>query len=285
MPSVSSEHASLTLRGRRVVRELRQLREDLGWTLEEAAERSHISAATISRTENGEGLRAANVAALLAAYGVGGTELRRLMTLARQSRRKGWWSGVDEAVMSPPYKDLAEIEEEATWKRGFEPLMIPGLLQTEEYARLTLDASLPYLSDEQRAEKLAIRMKRQERLGRIEFSPVVLEEVLRRPVGGRHVMREQLGRLLDEQISHGVEFRVLSVSVGMHSGIMGGFSFLGGFDPLDAVVAFIETPSGEACFEDEATVDLFQRRFRLLEGEALGVVESRRLVEGIRKKM
>lgn len=285
MRAVAAERVRLALRGRRVVRELRELRGRLGWTLEEAAERSQISAATISRTENGESLRVGNVAALLAAYGVTGDDLRRLMTLTREARRQGWWTGVDEAVMSPPYKDLAELEQEAAWKCSFEPLMVPGLLQTEDYARLALEASHPYLTEEQLVEKLAVRMKRQERLGRFEFAVILLEEVLRRPAGGPEVMRAQLARMLEASSSNYVELRVVALASGIHPGIMGGFSFLGGFDPVDAVVAYIETASGEACFEDQATVGLFQRRYQLLQAVALGIAESRDLIEQLRQRL
>lgn len=280
--AVAAERPRLSLRARRVVRELRQRREALGWTLDEAASHSGLSPATISRTENGESLRAPNVTALLTAYGAEGADVQALLALTRQANKQGWWTGIDEAVMSPPYQDLAELEEEASWKRSFEPLMIPGLLQTPRYAAISLAATAPQLTEEQRAEKVEIRMKRQGRLGRFEFTAVLLEEVLRRPAGTPSVMKEQLGRLVEASLAGHVELRVLSVPAGMHPGIMGAFSFLGGFTPVDAVVAYAETAFGDACYEDDATTTLITDRFRRLLDLTKNPDESRRLVEKIR---
>lgn len=271
-----------SMRARRVVRELRQRRESLRWTLDEAAAHSLISPATISRTESGEGLRAANVVTLLTAYGATPQEIQALLALTKQAHRRGWWTGVDEAVMSPPYRDLAEVEEEAAWRRSFEPLTIPALLQTQQYAEIAIAATEPNLSEKQRAEKVEIRIKRQGRLGRLEFNPILLEEVLLRPVGPPPVMKEQLGRLVEASLTGHAELRVLPTRAGLHPGILGAFSFLGGFTPIDGVVVYVETASGEACFEDDDTVHRIEQRYDKLLDMALGPDDSRRLIEKIR---
>jgi transcriptional regulator with XRE-family HTH domain len=279
---VPRERTPLALRGRRVVRELREYRESLRWTLDEAAQRSGLSPATISRTENGESLRAPNVSALLAAYGASRAETQRLLNLARNSRQQGWWASVDDAVMSAPYKDLAELEQEAAWKRSFEPLMIPGLLQTEDYARLAIAATVSHLTEEQQAEKLSIRLKRQERIGELQFSVITLEETLRRPVGGAEVMRAQLAKLLEVSATQRVELRAISMASGMHPGLMGAFTLLGGF-PFGALVAYVETASGEGCFEDGSTVGLLQRRYESLEQVALDPARTRDLIAEVQQ--
>jgi len=279
---VSTGRHRSSLRTRRVVRELRHRRESLGWTLDQAAERSLISPATISRTESGAGLRPANVVALLTAYGATPAEIQTLLELTKQAHRPGWWTSVDDAVMSPTYRDLAEYEAEADWKRTFDPLAIPTLLQTQRYAETAIAVTEPQLSVDQRAEKVAIRMKRQERLGELWLQAIVLEEVLRRPVGDSSLMDEQLARLEEESHNGRAEVRVLPIAAGMHPGVMGGFSFLGGFMPVDVVAVYVDNASGEACFEDHATVHRIQRRYEQLEEMALSPDDTLQLVAQIR---
>ncbi|MGL5811472.1 MAG: helix-turn-helix domain-containing protein [Nocardioides sp.] len=272
----------LSLRGRRVVNELVKRREALGWTLERAAIRSGISSATISRTENGEGLRAANVAALLAAYGAKAGEIQILVTLTKQARRRGWWATLDEAVMSVEYQDLAELEQEANWKKSFDGLLIPGLLQTKRYAELCVAATAARLSKDQQSERVEVRIRRQERLGHLEYSPILLEEVLRRPVGSASLMREQLSRLLEAVDEGHADLRVIPVSAGLHPGVLGSFSFLGGFSPVDATVAYVETPFAEMVYQDEKIVQRIQGSYDELSRLALDVGQSRQLVDRIR---
>jgi transcriptional regulator with XRE-family HTH domain len=279
--SVSSNR--LSLRARRVVRELRRRRDELGWTLEEAAARSHISPATISRTENGEGLRAANVAALLTAYGVATEKIQAFVTMTKQARRSGWWTGIDEAVMSRPYQDLAELEQEAAWKHSFDPQLVPGLLQTERYATAVVAATAQHLSAKQRAEKVEIRLRRQQRLGDLTFGCVVLEEVLRRPMGSPAVMAEQLRRLADASLAGDADLRVVPINVGAHAGLeLSGFSLLGGFTPIDTTVLYVETESDDACVEDAEQVDDMKRRYDAILSLALDSVETRELVDKVR---
>jgi transcriptional regulator with XRE-family HTH domain len=285
MPTAASGRAPLTVRGRRVVRELRRLREELGWTLEEAAAHSHISAATVSRMENGDSLRVVNVAALLSAYGVTGQSKQHLVALAKQAKHRGWWSGIDESVMSWPYKDLAELEQEATWKKSFEPLVVPGLLQTAEYADSVLRAISRGQSEEAYAEIVAVRMRRQERVGELDFTVLLLEEVLRRRFGDTQVMVEQLERLLEESTAKKVEIKVLPYSANSHPGILGNFSLLGGFTPLGDVVASVEAPSGMMLFEDDDTIFQLRKQYEALDAESLTVPRSRRLIERVRKDL
>jgi transcriptional regulator with XRE-family HTH domain len=284
MTSTTPGRNPLTVRGRRVVRELRRLRREREWTLDEAAEHSGLSAATISRTENGESLRPVNVTALLAAYGVTGELLRQLTALARQARRKGWWSGIDESVMSWPYKDLAELEQEATWKHSYEPLIVPGLLQTPEYADAILEVIYRGLPEENLSEYVAVRMKRQEQIRELTFSVLLLEEVLRAPLGKKGVMKGQLERLLEESLSDRVDIRVIPHLTGSCFRVIGNFSFLGGFSPLDAVVAFVEAQPGIMVYEDDETILRLRQQYEALLAQSLDLPQSRRLIERIRKE-
>jgi transcriptional regulator with XRE-family HTH domain len=271
----------MTLRGRRVVRELRELRAQRGLSLEAVAKITGLSAATVSRIENREEgkLRPVNVKALLDTYGVDDEATQRLMQWTRESQQRGWWTGVDDKVMSAPYKDLAALEQEATLKRSFEPV-VPGLLQTRGYAAATLLAIDPDLSDEQRADRIGIRLKRQERLGTLQLAVILPEEALLRPFGGPAVMRDQLRHLLDVTAAGLATVQLLPLSLGAHQGMLGPFSVLS-FEPPDEDVAYVEASSGEACFEDEATVARFSRRHEALSAMAMDPEESRDLIAQI----
>jgi transcriptional regulator with XRE-family HTH domain len=281
---VSQASQRLSLRARRVVNELRARRERLGLTLDQAAERSSLSPATISRTENGEGVRPANVAALLTAYGVGVAEIQRFVALAKKAKERGWWTSADEAVMSASYQYLAELEQEASWIHSFSPLVIPGLLQTEQYAHQTIATTwAERLNPQQQTELVQVRMKRQERLGQFEYVTILLEEVLLRLAGLPSLKDEQLQKLLDIAAEGHCELQILPIKVGIHPGITGGFSVLGGFEPADTVVAYYDTPNGDASFEGEAGRAPLQREFKQLREVALDSDNSLKLISKLKE--
>lgn len=269
----------MTLRGRRVVRELRQLRATRGLSLDAVAELTGLSPATVSRIENREEgrLRTVNVRALLDAYGVDAGFAERMLQWTRESQHRGWWASVDDTLMSAPYKDLAALEEETVAKLSVEPLFVPGLLQTEEYASAVLAALDPELTETQRDELVEVRIRRQERLGMLELKAVIPEEVLHRPVGGPEAMGRQLRHLLEATERTRTTLSVVPYAAGAHIGMRGGFSILG-FEPPDEDVVYVEASSGEACFESTSVVEDFRHRFAELSGSALGPAASRRLI-------
>src|SRR5690349_21859591 len=120
-----------TLRARRVAAELGRMRGERGLTLEDVAEQTGLSSTTISRIENRDvSPRSVNVRALLNAYGVDATLAEQVLSWTKDASEKGWWVSVDKKVMTAPYRDLTALEQDASRKLSFEPLVIPGLLQT-----------------------------------------------------------------------------------------------------------------------------------------------------------
>jgi Domain of unknown function (DUF5753) len=178
------------------------------------------------------------------------------------------------------FADWAGLEACASRLRWFEPLVVPGLLQTEEYARAVFRTRFG-VTEEEVSEKVAARLKRQEMLER-DHPPqvwIILDEpVLRRPVGGRHVMAEQVGRLARAAQRPNVRIEVIPAGAGAHEG-----AYAGGFGMADFEAApsagYQEAAAGGQVLEDPARVAVLSTAWDTLTGEALPRVASVALLE------
>ena len=208
---------------------LRRLRTDIGLSREEAAEAIRASAWKIHRLENGQvGFKQRDLVDLLERYGVTDPdEIEELLTLAREANVPGWWQHYGD-VLPQWFRTYVDLESAATLIRTYEGMFVPGLLQTDDYMRAVIrDASLE--SSEEVGRRVRLRMARQTLLTR-EHPPrlwaVVDEAALRRPVGGREVMRGQLERLIDATKLPNVTLQILPFGAGAHSAMVGAFSIL-----------------------------------------------------------
>src|SRR5262249_35290743 len=200
MARSSNPEQNPTLRARRLALELLRRREAAGLTREEAARQLEWSTSTIFRIETGRSRpQPGNVRVLLELYGVTGPERDGLIRLAREARQPGWWHSFRD-VLPNPYEVYIGLEAGAASIRNFEPNVVPGLLQTEEYARQTFRNGPRELDREEIERRVQVRTERQHVLAR-EDRPrlwaVVDEAVVRRVVGGPEVMREQLRHLIE----------------------------------------------------------------------------------------
>ncbi|MFC4496021.1 helix-turn-helix domain-containing protein [Streptomyces ovatisporus] len=180
--------------------QLRRLREQRGITREAAGDAIRGSHAKISRLELGRvGCKERDVADLLSLYGVTDAEEREeYLVLARQSGNPGWWQKYSD-VMSPWFDRLIGLEEAASVIRMYEVQFIPGLLQTEDYARAVMRLGHPRASTEEIERRVGLRSDRQAILTGPhgpKLWAVVDEAALQRPLGGPAVMRQQIKRLL-----------------------------------------------------------------------------------------
>jgi DNA-binding XRE family transcriptional regulator len=211
-------------------RQLQTLREKAGMSYEQAADTIYASAWTLRRMEKAEvGLKLNYVKSLLMAYGI--TDVRDIDTfldLAREANKPGWWHSYTD-VLPAWFRVFPGLEQAAELIRGYEPHCIPGLLQTEEYARALTAAGYPNASSEETARRVALRMARQQILSRPEpprLWVVIDEAVLRRPVGGTAVMSAQLGQLIEATAQPNVTLQVLPLAVGAHPVMYGMFHLL-----------------------------------------------------------
>jgi len=268
---------------RQLLAELRRLRPDHVHTQRQVAEALDWSPSKVTRIENGAvSLSVTDLRALLGYYGVAEPALvERLVDLARRSRRARSPFAAYADVFAPVALRFFDFEHSASWIGEVELLVVPGLLQTEEYARALM--SVHELGPEKTERFVGSRRVRQELLDRAdapELSFVVDESVLLRAVGGRAVMRAQLQRLLDLAERPHVAIRVLPLALGEHVGLRGPFVLLKFDGTNDPDVVYIEQRRGDALFQDEVEVITnHQRLFLELERRAAHPDELRGYVE------
>src|ERR1700733_6123329 len=239
---------------------LRRLREEAGMTTERAALSLRGSHSKISRMEHGRvGFKERDIADLLALYGVGpGDEREALLKLAREANTAGWWQAYADILPHwvEPYFGL---EAAASFIREYELQFVPGLLQTEEYARAVI--RLGTLTSEDEIDRRAkARMSRQEILDR-EHPPkvwAVLDEgALHRVIGGPEVMRAQLLHLMDMCDHPAVTLQILPFSAGAHRAMGGPFTILRYTEPDLRDVVYIEQLTSALYLDNATEVDAY----------------------------
>jgi Domain of unknown function (DUF5753)/Helix-turn-helix domain len=210
--------------------QLRRLRTDAGLSREQAGEAIRASEWKIHRLENGQvGFKERDIIDLLRLYGVADpTEVAEFVALAREANSPGWWQHYGD-VLPPWFRTYVDLESVATLIRTYEGQFIPGLLQTDAYMRAVVQGAHLDESAEEAGRRVRLRMARQTLLTR-EQPPrlwaVVDEAAMRRPVGGREVMRGQLERLIEAAKLPNVTLQVLAFDAGAHPAMVGSFSVL-----------------------------------------------------------
>lgn len=239
-----TQRRSPTIRRRRLGAELRRRRESAGVTIENVADRMECSASKISRIETGHtSATPRDVRDMLGIYGVSGDECEELVQISREARQKGWWHPYS-TVLTGAYVGL---EAAADSIRAYEQQVVPGLLQTEEYARAMIRAARPDISANEVERRVSVRLGRQSLLTQddpIDLWVVLDEAVVSRPVGGDAVMRAQLRRLVEAADLPNVTIQVLPFEAGAHAGMDGTFAILDFPEPGDPDVVFAENATG-----------------------------------------
>jgi hypothetical protein len=219
-----------TVRRMLVGAQLRRLRTDSGLSREQAGEAIRASEWKIHRLENGQvGFKDRDVVDLLRLYGVDDPgEVASFLVLAREANAPGWWHHFGD-LLPPWFRAYVDLEAAASLIRTYEGQFVPGLLQTEDYLRAVVGGAQLNESPEEAERRVALRLGRQQLLTR-EGAPrlwaVVDEAALRRPVGGREVMRAQLERLAEATELPNVTLQVLPLEAGAHPAMVGAFSIL-----------------------------------------------------------
>ncbi|MFC9457487.1 helix-turn-helix domain-containing protein [Streptomyces sp. NPDC058430] len=211
-------------------RRLQDLRERAGLKREEAAKVLRVAPATVRRMEMAEvGLKIPYLQLLLKSYGVTDEEADAFVRLAEEANKPGWWQRFHD-ILPGWFSMYVSLEGAASLIRSYEPHFVPGLLQTEDYARGVLRSGAvgrTLAEDPDVVERhVALRMQRQELITR-EDAPrlwmVMDETALRRPVGGPDVMRGQIDRLLEATQLANVTLQIAEFAAGPHPGTYGPF--------------------------------------------------------------
>ena len=259
-----------TVRRRQLGRELRRLREDAGLHLDQLAERLRCSPSRVSRIETAR-IRIApgTVHEILDVLEIRDDRRDRLVALARQAEEPGWWQEYTD-VLPYEYATFIALEAEASALRNFEPLVVPGLLQTADYAREVVRYGRAFPADEVEA-RVDTRMARQKVLTRpepIDLHVVLDEPIMHRMVGGPEVMREQLRRLIELADLPNVRLQVLPASAaGTVMNLTGPFVIIN--LASDAPIVYLEILAGDVYIERASTVQMYTSIFQTLCAEAL----------------
>jgi transcriptional regulator with XRE-family HTH domain len=282
MARPSNPEQNPTLRGRRLAVELMRRREASGLSREEAARRLEWSTSTIFRIETGRNRpQPGNVRVLLDLYGVTGSERDGLIQLAREARQPGWWHSFRD-VLPNPYEVYIGLEGGAASIRNFEPVVVPGLLQTEEYARAMFKGGPRELDRDDIERRVEVRLARQQILARDDrprLWAVIDEAVIHRLVGDPAVMRAQLGHLIDTAEQGKTTVQVVPYRAGAHAGTTGPFVILDFPEPTDPSVVYVETLAGDIYLEERADVNRYTIAFDRLLAAALHPDDSVRLIQ------
>ncbi|MFC4533881.1 helix-turn-helix domain-containing protein [Sphaerisporangium dianthi] len=274
--------SSPTLRARRLATELIRHREAAGLSREEAARRLEWSPSTIFRIETGRSKpQPRSVRELLTLYDVAGSERDGLIQLAREARERGWWHSFRD-VLPDPYEVYIGLEAGAASLHNFEPVTIPGLLQTADYARAVTKGGAQELGKEEIKRLVEVRLTRQNVLAK-EDRPrlwvVIDEAAVRRMVGGAQVMRAQLRHLVTVADEGKTTLQVVPFGAGAHAGTSGSFVILGLPEPADAQVVYVETLTGDFYLEERNDVSAYTIAFERLRATALSPDDSIGLVK------
>ncbi|MBV9013156.1 MAG: helix-turn-helix domain-containing protein [Pseudonocardiales bacterium] len=271
------------VRRRQLGGELRRLRAAAGKSAKEAAEWAGVSTSTLSKIERGvQAVKIGHVRLLAQLYGVGAPEADTLIRLAREANQRGWWAAYGDTV--PDWvRTYLDLEQDASELWAYESGLIFGLFQTPAYAEAITAATQPNADSDELARLVAFRTARQQRLfgDRAPSLRVILDEaVLRRPVGGPAVMREQLEHLSEVAKLPHVSVVVQPFSAGAHPSIGLAFTLLRFADAdtagMDCV--YLENAQGALYQERPGDVDRYTVMFEQLSESALSADESLELV-------
>ncbi|NJC70289.1 helix-turn-helix domain-containing protein [Planosporangium thailandense] len=274
-----------------LARELRRLREAAGITHREIAEELGCSESKIYKIESGDvGLGRSDLLVMLDRYGLrqgADDEVRAtLLDWQKQGKERGWWAKFGQ--LPNPYSMYIGLESAATAVRNFELAVVPGLLQTEAYARAVISATCSHDDLEEIDRRVQVRIARQSCLveePKLTFWTIIDEAALRRRIGGSEVMRGQLAHLLDVGKQPNVTVQVLPFSEGAHPGTLGSIAILEFPEDVHSPVAYIETYAGDVYLESDADLRRVTLTYTHMHCAALSPSKSRELIAGIAKEL
>jgi transcriptional regulator with XRE-family HTH domain len=272
-----------TIRLRRLAGELKRLRVAAGLKQEEVAERTGLDASSIYRIE-----RALNrpqrrtVTTLLSLYGV--TDPNRQATLLgwlKDSGQQGWFQ-LYEPYLPEQYQTYIGFEYEAESLRNYESLFVPGLLQTEDYARAVIRGVVPTISPDDVQRRVEVRMQRQivfQRPTPMQLWAIMDEAAIRREVGGPSVMHAQLQHLVRASASPHIRVQVVPFGAGAHPGMPGSCIVMDFADPFDAPLVYLDSLAGDLFLETADDVERFSATFEQIAAQALTPTQTKKLIQ------
>ncbi len=206
-----------------------------------------------------------------------------LMQMAKDSRQQGWWHSFGDI----PYSVYIGLETDAASLRVYDPQVVPGLLQTKSYAEALIAGALPEVTPTDIDKRVQVRLRRQERISAPEnplrLWAVLDEAALRREVGSRHVMIEQLEHLIEMSRLPHVTVQCIPFSMGAHPGVSGQYAILEFPDAADSSVVYIEGVTSDLYLEKAQDVQKYSVMYEHLRAQALNADQSREFIAKVAK--
>lgn len=276
-----------TERQDRLGRELRKMREAAGLTAREAAGLLGADSVQMSQIESGiAGVSEARLRRLASHYVCGDAALVDALVAMATDRTRGWWEEY-RGVLPPGFLDLAELEHHARFMQVIGTSHVPGLLQTEDYARAVFAYRVPELPESELEPRIEHRMRRRTvvtRDGAVEYEAVVHESVLRTRVADRRVARAQLDELLQQSERSNVALRIIPFDTDGFAGASSALLYAGGSVPaLDTVQR--DAPYGTAFLDAASQLLSMRTLFRKVESVSLDPAKSRDYIHRLAKEL
>jgi Domain of unknown function (DUF5753)/Helix-turn-helix domain len=284
-----------TVPRRQLGRYLRDLRNQARLPVRAAATRFEWSEAKVWRIETGQmPMRSLDVETMCRIYGAPSDVTEALMGLAKETKARGWWHSYGDVI--PEYFDVyVGLEEAASHFAWYESELVPGLFQTEDYARTVIQADNPGMDDAEIERRVHVRIARQALLTRVTDPPVLQvalnEAILRRPVGGEKVMVHQLERLRELGGLPTVLVRVMPFSAGLHHGIMSGpfvilrFPLNGNGQDTEPPTVYVESFTGALYLDKPREIDRYDTAFTNVWESSLGERASEDLITQVAREL
>jgi len=273
-----------TVRLRRLAAELRRLRSAAGLSREQVEAETGVNEGTLYRLETARARpQRRTLIALLDLYHVNGALKDDLIDIARTADGQGWLRPY-HSELPEEYAAYISFESEARAVRNYESLFIPGLLQTEDYARSVISGTLPMASQTEVEQRVRARLERQELLHRdnpLELWAIVDEAAIRRLVGGWAVMRAQLAHLLEAADQPNVTLQVIPYDVGAHPGMPGSFVYMEFAEPGDPELVYVDTLAGDLFLEADADLRRYSQMFDHLRAAALSPAQTAGMISTV----
>ena len=280
------ESRSPSVRRRRLAAELRRLREQAGFTAEQASSQLGWSKGRLNRWEANQWTRPdlSALRDLLRLYKITDEKQDAILELARLSRQKGWWAD---------YKDLfgegafIGLEAEASSMRSYQPAIVPGLLQTADYATALIEGARMYEPGEVQ-RRVDARLARQELLKQSpapQLWAIIEEAVLHRLIGGPEVMTRQLQALVAANDQSHINIQVILNSSGAHAGLGGQFVILDFPSQVDPSVVFLDTPTESLLLERADQLSPYNLLYQHVGAAAVSPRESSALMQELAERL
>ncbi|MFI2423568.1 helix-turn-helix domain-containing protein [Streptomyces sp. NPDC018955] len=271
-----------TARQMRLGTELRRLREAAGLTAREAAALLGAGRVQMSHIESGlTGVSEQRLRRLASHYACMDHEFIDALVSMATDRTRGWWEEY-RGLLPTSFLDLSELNHYASFRRDVAILYVPGLLQTEEYARAVFSSRVPELTDEELELRVRHRMKGQEIT--VPYELVIHEAALRIRVSNRTASRAQLAKLLSLSEMENITVRVIPFDLDDFARAASTMTYVGGsVSKLDTVVR--DVPQGSAFIDSEAQLSAFRTRFRKVEEVSLDRERSRDFIHRLTKEL